>query len=115
MEELSEKLGALLNDPQAMQSILSMAQSLGASVPAGTDQVPAAESFLPDPGILRAISGLAADSRIDDRQQSLLNALRPYLTSDRLGKLEKAMRAAKMARMASVFLNSGGAKLLTGR
>jgi hypothetical protein len=30
-------------------------------------------------------------------------------------KLEKAMRAAKMARMASAFLNAGGVSILTGR
>ena len=115
MEELSEKLGAILNDPQAMQSILSMAQSLGASLPAGEEATQTSAPVMPDPGMLRAISGLAANSRIDDRQQSLLNALQPYLSSDRLGKLEKAMRAAKMARMASVFINSGGLKLLSGR
>lgn len=115
MEELSDKLGAILNDPQAMQSILSMAQSLGASLPsadaASQDSVPS----MPDPAMLRAISGLAAGSGIDDRQQSLLNALRPYLSSQRLEKLEKAMRATKMARMASVFFNSGGIQLLSGR
>ena len=115
MEELSQKLGAILSDPQAMESLRSMAQSLGASLPSGEEPSQQAFTSLPDPAMLRAISGLAADSRIDDRQQSLLNALQPYLSSERLKKLEKAMRAAKMARMASVFLNSGGMKLLTGR
>ena len=115
MEELSEKLGAILNDPQAMQSILSMAQSLGSSLPAGEETPQPSMPIMPDPAMLQTISGLAAGSGIDDRQQSLLNALQPYLSSQRLGKLEKAMRAAKMARMASVFLHSGGIQLLSGR
>ena len=115
MEELSEKLGSILSDPQAMQSILSMAQSLGAALPGGEDTPSSNAPTLPDPAMLQAISGLAAGSGIDDRQQSLLNALQPYLTNARLGKLEKAMRAAKMARMASVFMSSGGIQLLSGR
>ena len=32
-----------------------------------------------------------------------------------LRKLEKAMRAAKMARIASTFMNQGGLSFLTGR
>ena len=115
MEELSEKLGAILNDPQAMQSILSMAQSLGASLPAGEEATQTSAPVMPDPGMLRAISGLAANSRIDDRQQSLLNALQPYLSSDRLGKLEKAMRAAKIAGIAATALGGSGLSFLTGR
>ena len=44
-----------------------------------------------------------------------LNALRPYLSSGRIDKLEKAMRAAKLANAASSALRSGGLSFLTGR
>ena len=37
-------------------------------------------------------------------QKALLQALAPYLSSGRIHKLEKAMRAAKLAGMASSFL-----------
>ena len=33
MENLEEKMGAILNNPQLMQQIMSMAQSLGNSEP----------------------------------------------------------------------------------
>lgn len=119
MNEMEEKLGSILNNPQLMQQILSMAQSLGAgqntrqedpkSVPISPPQPN------PDPKILQSIAGLAQNSGVDAHQQSLLQALSPYLSRERIGKLERAMRAARMAGAASAFLNSGGLQLLTGR
>jgi hypothetical protein len=99
-----------------MQQILSMAQSLGHNAP--PEQNPNPEPT-PVPGIdltmLQKLSGIAKQSGIDGNEQALLKALRPYLTRERIRKLENAMRAAKLARMASVFMNSGGLQLLTGR
>jgi hypothetical protein len=64
-----------------------------------------------DLGMLQKISGLAGQSGIDKDQRSLLHALSPYLSQERINKLEKAMRAAKMARMATALMNSGALKL----
>ena len=116
MEDMSDKLGAILNNPQMMQTIAAMAQSLGQQSPPPREE-PKSPPSLPnlDPELLRAVSSMAGSGTIDDQQRSLLNALCPYLSPNRVDKLEKAMRAARMARMASVFLNSGGAQLLAGR
>lgn len=116
MDEMSEKLGAILSNPQMMQTIASMAQSLGQQSPPSSEPPQNAPS-LPnlDPGMLRMVSTMAGSAAIDDQQRSLLNALCPYLSRDRVDKLEKAMRSAKMARMASAFLGSGGLQFLTGR
>lgn len=118
MDGMEEKLESILNNPQMMQQIMSMAQSLGQS-----QNPPAKESAKPemaglpniDPGMLQKLSGFAQQSGVSHEEQDLLKALGPYLSRDRVSKLEKAMRAAKMARFASVFLNSGGLQLLTGR
>ena len=59
------------------------------------------------------ISGMARQSGIDKREQALLRALEAYLTADRVGRLEKAMRAAKMAKLAIGLLGQQG--LLTAR
>ena len=110
MSELEEKLNSVLNNPQLMQQIMSMAQSLGSQPqpeqPPKTDPMPEI-----DLGMLQRLSGLASQGTIDQNQQSLLKALRPYLTRERIEKLEKAMRAAKMARMASGLISSGAIKL----
>lgn len=105
MGEMEEKLNGILNDPQMMQKIMSMAQSISAPDAAS----PRADA-LPnlDLGMIQKLSGIASQTGIDKNQQSLLLALKPYLSRERIGKLEKAMRAAKMARLASGFLGQQG-------
>lgn len=120
MSEMEEKLGAILNNPQLMQQIFSMAQSLG-SGPAPAPEPPKppepAPPSLPelDPKMLQGIAGLVKGGGVDPNQQALLRALSPYLSRDRVGKLERAMRAARMAGAASSFFSAGGLSLLTGR
>lgn len=118
MDAMEEKLGSILNNPQMMQQIMSMAQALGQSQNVPAQESPKQESSgFPDfdPGMLQKLSGFARQSGVSREEQALLQALGPYLSRDRVSKLEKAMRAAKMARFASGFLNSGGLQLLTGR
>ena len=104
MAEMDDKLGTILNNPAIMQQIMSMAQSLGQQSPS-----PQSESVSgPDPAMLQNIMELSTQTGIDSNQQNLLTALNPYLPQPRLQKLEKAMRAAKLARVASTFLGQGG-------
>ena len=103
MENLEQQLGAVLGNPEMMQQIMSMAQALGTSKP---EAEPPEEAPMPDIdiGLIKKISGLAGQSSIDKEQQALLKALGPYLTGRRIRKLENAMRAAKMARLAAATL-----------
>lgn len=114
MDNMEDKLNALLQDPDMMSKIQTMAQSLGLQ---NNQSPPPKQESLPDfdPAMLQKLSGFARQSGVDRNQKALLSALGPYLSRDRLTKLEKAMRAAKMARMASGFLGQGGLSLLTGR
>ena len=111
MSEMEEKLNSVLNNPQMMQQIMSMAQALGSASP--SDDGPPKNDGEPelDLGMLQKLSGLAGQSNIDKNQRSLLHALGPYLSRERIEKLEKAMRAAKMAKMASALMGSGVLKL----
>ncbi len=111
MDDMEEKLGAVLNNPQMMQQIMAMAQSLGGGQP--QEEPPKEQptwSGLPeiDLGLVQKLSGLARQSGIDSREQALLHALQAYLTADRVNRLEKAMRAAKMAKFATGFLGQQG-------
>lgn len=116
MEGIEDKLGAILNDPKMMQQIMNMANALGSSTQEAKDSQEKTENApILDSGILQKLSSFSGPGGIDPEQKTLLQALRPYLTGERIQKLEKAMRAAKMARFASVFLNSGGLQLLSGR
>lgn len=115
MEGMEEKLGAILNNPQLMQQIMSMAGSLSAPQP--EKEAEQRSEQLPDfdPAMIQKIMGLTQNLKINDHQKNLLRALRPYLSEGRIRKLEKAMRAAKIANAASVALNSGALSFLTGR
>ena len=117
MPEMEEKLGAILANPQLMQQIMGMAQALQQQ--ASQQQTPVSEAppTMPDidPVMIGKIMNIAGKARIDNNQKSLLHALEPYLTQQRLQKLEKAMRAAKLAGAASAILGSGNIPFLSGR
>lgn len=117
MSELEEKLGTILSNPQLMQQIAAMAKTLGQSPPEQPAPQPQAPPppALPDPAMLQTLSGMMQAGRVDQEQQELLHALSPFLSQARIGKLERAMRAAKMAGFASAFLRSGGLNLFGGR
>ena len=107
MEDMQKQLSAIMGDPEMMQKLSAMAQSLGLGSPpepTQASQPPPLSDF--DPSMLQRISGLVNSSSIDSDQRNLLAALTPYLSHERIRKLEKAMRAAKMATMASAFLTS---------
>lgn len=115
MSEMEEKLGSILSNPQMMQQIMALAGSLGQSAPQPPAVPPTPALPELDPGMLQALSGLANQGGIDQDQQNLLTALAPYISAQRLHKLEKAMRASRLARSATAFLNAGGLQMLTGR
>lgn len=112
MDDLESKLNQVMNNPELMQQIMSMAQSLGQSQNSPvseTQQAAPIPGLLGDlnPAMLAQLAGLASKAGVDQDQKQLLHALRPYLPGQRLQKLEKAMRAAKLARFASQALNQG--------
>ena len=122
MEQMEDKLNAILGNPQMMQQIMSMAQALGANAseppkedpPPPPPPKPSASGGL-DIGTMQKLIGIARQSGIDKNQQALLKALAPYLSRERITKLEKAMRAAKIAALASTALGSDGIPFFSSR
>lgn len=107
MDGIEQKLGSILSNPEMMQKIMGFAQSLGLQdTPQNAKQEAPAAPQLPqiDGNLLKAVSGMARQSGVDRDQQALLRALSPYLSLQRIHKLENAMRAAKMARLAASAL-----------
>lgn len=112
---MEEKLNAVLANPQLMQQIMTMAQSLsgGQDGPSPTPEPPTFDGLNPE--LLQGIMTVAGKIGTDPNQKALLSALRPYLTDSRIGKLERAMRAAKLASLASTALAGGALSFLNGR
>ena len=115
MDGIEEKLGSILNNPQMMQQIMSMAQSFGQSPVPPPAEEPSMDIPMPDPAAIQKVIALSGQLNIDSQQKTLLHALRPYLTDQRIHKLEKAMRAAKLANLASSAFSSGALSSILGR
>lgn len=112
MDDMQDKLNAVLGNPDMMAQIMSMAQSLGGGAPSPPPSPPPQPTVpgIPeglDIGMLTKLAGMANSANVDKDQRALLMALRPYLTQDRIGKLERAMRAAKLTSVATSLLSSG--------
>ena len=102
MSELEEQLNRILNDPEQMARINSLAQSLmgGEGPPA---EAPDGDDALPG----RLLSLLNRQDGDGDRQ-ALLQAMKPYLSEKRRGKLDWAMRLTRMARLARLAMGELG-------
>ena len=109
MDEMESKLNAVLSNPNMMAQIMSMAQALGGGAPSPPPPQPVMPDIPEglDIGMITKLAGMANSANVDKDQRALLLALRPYLTNDRIGKLERAMRAAKLAGLATTLLGSG--------
>lgn len=105
MENLENKLSAILGNPQMMQQIMSMAQNFGQQQPEPAPEISAPPLDF-DPAMVTRLMSLAGKACPDPEEKALLCALQPYLTQSRIQRLEKAMRAAKLAGAASMFLRT---------
>ena len=111
MDDIQAQMNSILENPDMMDKIKSLAENLNIDFSKNTDPE-STESVRTTPGIdmnmLQRITSFAKNSNIDKNQKSLLSALSPYLSPDRLLKLEKAMRASKMAGLATALFNNYG-------
>lgn len=123
MSGMEDQLGAILSDPEMMAKIQSLAKSLGQPEESPSQaEAPKKEGPPPPPpGIgagdlemVKAFTGFARGAEIDKDQRALLKALSPYVSREKTAKLERAMRAAKLAQQASSLMESGALKKLTG-
>ena len=120
MDDMTAQMNAILNNPEMMQKIMSLAGSLEQSPKQEDGDTPKQDTpagGFPDLDIsaIQKLAGFAGKTNIDGNQKSLLKALTPYLSKERIQKLERAMRAAKLAGMASVLFGSTGSPFRAGR
>ena len=113
MDDMQNQLNAVLGNPEMMQKIMAMAQSLQGSSENQTQDPPPQNLGGLDLELVKKLSGIAGQSKIDSNQRNLLQALTPYVSQERICKLEKAMRASRLAGLASSFLGASG--LFSGR
>ena len=115
MDELQQRIESVLNDPQQMKELLALARSLGAELPEEFQESaaqPETESPQePMKGLGTLMSKplgalLQSAGKLEQKQEALLNALRPFLKPNRREKLDRAIRAARLSQLAGRALKS---------
>ncbi len=111
-EGMEEQLNRVLNDPDTMAQILSMARSFGMGQepePSRPSPPPGRDLFSIDEGmILQMMQIFQQLQQRDPRQDALLCALRAYLAPERQRKLDRAMELAQLTKLAGLALGPGG-------
>ena len=112
---LEDKLQQILNDPDSMAQILSLAQSFGMSPEPPSDHGPSAPPQrgaplgAPAAGFPQPVMGLMQQARqSDSKQEALLCALKPFLAPDRRDKIDRAMEIARISHLAGFALRNYG-------
>ncbi|MBQ7736882.1 MAG: hypothetical protein IJT62_03485 [Oscillospiraceae bacterium] len=108
MNELEEKLSAVLSDPEELGRLTRMASALlGGAGDAGNEPPPQAEPERGG-GLPPALGKMLRDLR-GRGKPPLLEGVGPYLDPERRARLERALRLASTARLAgSAWEKMGG-------
>ena len=114
MDELSEKIAGILNDPESMQKVRAMAENILGEKKENnnekTDQN--LENILgvgEMQGLISIISKLKSSG--NDPRSQLLKALKPHLSSARQEKVDTAIKILKMLELLPLMKESGILKL----
>ncbi len=111
-EGMEETLNRILNDPDSMAQILTMARSFGMGRESETPPSPEPTSkdpFFMDEGMMFQMMQLfQVMQQTDPRQEALLCALRAYLSPERQMKLDRAAELARLTKLAGVAFGKGG-------
>ena len=106
MDELSEKLSALLSDPEGMERVRAMAEGfLGTSPTKEKESSPDLGDI--DIGAITRIMGLINKNRGDDSRVRLLMALKPNLSPERQGRVDSAVKILKLIELAPLLKEAG--------
>lgn len=99
MDELEENIRQVLNDPGQMAQIMGLAQSL-----MGEGATPAPDPEASSGGGLLQKLGPLLQGGVSSDQQTLLRAMRPYLSEKRQQKIDRAIQLTRMAKLARLAL-----------
>lgn len=131
MDDLAEKLSGILNDPESMAQVKSMAESLFsgnsgsgnaaesnplANILGGNNSGNNALSSLlggnnsaegaPDVAAIMRVVNLLKSQR-DDNRSCLLMALKPHLSTERQSRVDKAVKILKLVSLMPILREQG--------
>lgn len=104
---LEDKLNALFSSPESMAQIKKLAEGLSGRQPSedtgGAENGDGLFSGF-DPALTKLLMAAMREYGTPSDAARIIAALRPYLSSERASRLDKAMNIARMARTAKKLL-----------
>ncbi len=100
VSDFEDKLNKLLNDPKEMERFAGFAKSLMSGE--GSPKPEQSTALDIDPSMLKNLSGMLSGKGSGGRDAKLLEAMRPFLSEKRRGKMDKAMKIARLAGIAEL-------------
>ncbi|NLT58458.1 MAG: hypothetical protein GXX99_05800 [Clostridiales bacterium] len=122
MPELTDKLSGLLSDPESASKLARIAALLGSSLDQEEDEEAQEQAERVEEGVFGGKGDMAAillkamplisefAASDNDPKVQLLYALRPYLTGERLERLEDAVLLLKLSRIAGSAMELFGSE-----
>ena len=105
MDNVVKKLEEIMKDPGTIKQIMDTAASLGLS-----DQLPDLVSQEMPQKMIKHVSNVIQQTETkENKQQTLIRALLPYLSPGRQARLERAMQLSQISRLAGAAIRSGTA------
>lgn len=113
MDNMNDMLSSVLGDPESLRQIQELADMLKDETGSGSQDNDSpvnpesgnSEGF--DPAMLMSIMGAVSAAGSDDKNRSLILALKPYLSSERQARADKAVKFLKMYAVFNELKKSG--------
>lgn len=107
MNEMEQQLSAILSNPEMMAKVQQLAASMQSPAPPAQEASPPQSAMQIPPEMLHMAMEMMGSSRMDKRQQTLLSAMKPYMSQEKASRLQSAMEAAHLAQLARTLLGGG--------
>lgn len=113
MDNMNDMLSSVLGDPESLRQIQELADMLKDETGNGSQDnnspvdpgSGSSEGF--DPAMLMSIMSAVSAAGGDDKNRSLILALKPYLSSERQARADKAVKFLKMYAVFNELKKSG--------
>ncbi len=108
MDDLNEKLAQILNDPESMNRVKEMAESILSQNEKPTKEEPSVFG-IPDSQELTHIMSIVSklNQKSDDARTNLLAALKPHLSEPKREKVDTAIKILRLLDLLPVLKESG--------
>lgn len=116
MSEFEDRVNSILNDPDQMDKITKIAQSLMGGEQAEPEERGGDNPFAALLGsggdemaaLGRISRALNSQNQADREKTALLEAMKPYLSEKRRSKMDKALKIARLTRIARAAMGENG-------